>query len=85
VIAPLPIPPEELVIVDITDGVAITTLVHLPAIRSNGWDQGGGTFTSYDFPPAMWPSKCGAVPKGAVYLRAGPFADAVICRECLAA
>ena len=80
-IAPLPLPlePEELVIVEINDGVANTALVHLPATRCN---KGGFRFDSYDFPPSTWPPACGLLPSGWVYVRAGLLENARICREC---
>jgi len=69
---------EQLVIVDITDGIANTSLVHLPATRCN---KGGFRFDSYDFPPATWPAACGNG-SGAVYVRAGVLEDAGICPDC---
>jgi hypothetical protein len=81
VIAPLPIEPEQLVIVDITDGIANTSLVHLPAVRCQ---KGGFRFDAYDFPPATWPSACGTG-SGSVYVRAGLLEHAEICGDCLAA
>jgi hypothetical protein len=77
-LAPLPIPLEQLVIVEITDGIADTSLVHLPAERCN---KGGFRFDSYDFPPSTWPAACGRG-SGSVYVRAGCLADARICPEC---
>jgi hypothetical protein len=77
-IAPLPVEQEELVIVEIVDGVANTRLVHLPATRCN---KGGFRFDSYDFPPTRWPAACG-VGSGSVYVRAGFLEDAVVCADC---
>jgi hypothetical protein len=69
---------EDLVIVEIVDGVANTTLVHLPATRCS---KGGFRFDSYDFPPTRWPAACG-VGSGSVYVRAGEFAESAICPDC---
>jgi len=82
VIAPLPIEEEELVIVEIVeivDGVADTSLVHLPAAVSK---RGAFRFDSYDFPPATWPSSCRKIRSGAVYVRAGMLANATVCPDC---
>ena len=77
-IAPLPLEPEELIVVEIVDDIANTRLVHLPATRCN---KGGFRFDSYDFPPATWPAACGNG-SGSIYVRAGEFAESVICPDC---
>ena len=69
---------ERLIIVDITNGKANTTRVHLPATRSN---KGGFRFDTYQFPPATWPAACGNG-SGHVYVHTGPFEHALVCREC---
>ena len=81
-ISPLPVEQEQLVVVEIIDGVADTTLVHLPAVQCHG---GGLKFHSFDFPPATWPPACQQIRSGAVYVRAGMLADAVVCPDCEAA
>jgi hypothetical protein len=81
--APLPIPPEELVIVEVgEDGYAVTELVHLPAARIVATGAGGPTFDRYDFPPSTWPSACRELKSGFVYVRAGMLTDAPICHAC---
>lgn len=79
-IAPLPLEPEELIVVDIIDGLANTTTVHLPQRKPIG----GIRFDAFDFPPATWPAACGHG-SGSVYVRAGMLEDAVICSACEAA
>lgn len=81
-LAPLPVDPEELVVVEIRDDVACTEVVHLPARRAVASGRGGPMFDRYDFPPASWPSACRAVPDGAIYVRAGLLADALVCAAC---
>lgn len=78
-LAPLPVPQEELVVVDIRDGIADTTIVHLPKRRI---EPGGFTFDSYDFAPATWPPVCGLIRSGWVYVRAGMLEDARVCPDC---
>lgn len=83
-ISPLPadlVEPEQLVVVHITDEVADTREVHLPAATANK-DGRGWRFTDYDFPPAYWPSACRKVRSGSVYARAGMLTDAPVCLAC---
>lgn len=80
--APLPIKREELIVVEIVDGIAQTDVVHLPARRALAAGRGGPTFDRFDFPPDPWPSACREVPAGAVYVRAGVLASAPICPGC---
>lgn len=80
---PLPIQPEQHIVVEIIDDLADTTIVHLPAARSNIAGRGRQTFLEYDFAPAHWISVCGV--RGSVYVRAGMLADAPVCLECEAA
>jgi hypothetical protein len=83
--SPLPIEPEELVVVEIVDGQADLTLVHLPAHKRIDGGRGGPTFDRYDFSPSVWPSACRLIEDGYVYVRAGLLADAPVCAECEAA
>lgn len=80
-IAPLPFEPEELVIVDIVDGIANTQTVHLPQRKPIG----GISFDAFDFPPNTWPPACGAFRSGSVYVHAGMLENAVVCSACEAA
>lgn len=80
----LPLTPLDFpIILDVTDGVADTTLAHLPAetLTSNG--PGGSQIRWADFeaPPVSWQSACGDV-YGWVYNRAGALADIEICVGC---
>jgi hypothetical protein len=82
-LAPLPldaVEPEQLVVVEIVDGMADESLVHLPAYRSNS--ERGSRFVDYDFPPSVWPPACKAFTSGSVYARGGEFAGSLICRAC---
>lgn len=83
--APLPIEPEEYVVVEIVNGRVRAGLVHLPARRAVAAGRGGPLFSRYEFPPATWPSACRQVVAGAVYVRAGVLEDAPICPDCEAA
>jgi hypothetical protein len=80
---PLPIPPfepEEFVVVEITGGgVAVTSLVHLPARRAVAEGRGGSTWGRFEdgFPPSSWPPACRAFEGGAIYVYAGPFVGAL--------
>ena len=65
---------EELVVVEIVDHLADTTVVHLPVYPRR--------FKALDFPPATWTGKCGVA--GYVYVHAGELEDAPVCLECLA-
>ncbi len=71
---------ENLVVVDMTDGNADTTTVHLPATR--GRDRSGKHFTDYDFAPTTWSSMCGQVERGGVYNHAGILEHAPLCFDC---
>lgn len=85
-ISPLPIDlaePERHIIVEIIDGLADTTVVHLPASRSNVAGRGGQSFLEYDFAPSHWISVCGV--RGSVYVHAGMLENAVVCSACEAA
>jgi hypothetical protein len=79
---PLPISLEELVVVNIVDGVADTTLVHLPAHRRCVGGAGGPTFDRFEFSPAVWPSAGRLVDNGFVYVRAGLLEGAPVCAVC---
>jgi len=73
-LADLPRKDEELVVVEIVDHLADTSVVHLPVYPRR--------FKAFDFPPSTWVSKCGV--HGSVYAHAGEFTDAPVCLECLA-
>lgn len=77
------LPVEELIVVEIINGIADTSLVHRPA-RNSGPGRGGSRFDQFDFAPSRWPSACRRLASGSVYARAGEFADAPVCPECLA-
>ena len=66
---------EELVVVEIVDHLADTTVVHLPVYPRR--------FRALDFPPATWTGKCGVA--GYVYVHAGELEDAPVCPLCQAA
>lgn len=76
-IAPLPVQQEELVVVQIVDGQADESIVHLPLYPNR--------FNALDFAPTRWTSACRKVHSGSVYARAGVFADAPVCSVCEAA
>lgn len=81
--SPLPLAPEELIVVQIgEDGYAITDLVHRPAARIVATGPGGQHFNRYEFPPARWPSACRELKSGFVYARAGMLTGAPICPAC---
>ncbi len=78
---------DRLVVVELVDGYADTSLVHLPAAETTygGHDQIVLTFASRRFSPRTWPSACGKVTHGYVYNHGGLLEDAPICRKCQAA
>ncbi len=75
---------ETLVIVNIVDGIADTSIVHQPATqeRYGGEGQSHTTFNQHAFPPRTWPSACGQVEHGFVYSHAGLLEDAPTCFDC---
>ena len=84
-LAPLPLaePEEEFVVVHVHEDDSIdATLLHLPARRRG---HAGRMWGDLDFPPFAWPSACGRVAAGWIYLRAGVFADTPVCPDCQAA
>jgi len=66
---------EELVVVEIVDGLADTKVVHLPVYPRR--------FKALDFPPTSWVSMCGVA--GWVYVHAGELGDVPVCPLCQAA
>ncbi len=76
--------PDRLVVVEIVDGYADTSLVHLPAAEKTfgGHDQIVLTFASRRFSPRTWPSACGQVTHGYVYNHGGLLEDAPVCGAC---
>lgn len=83
--APLPAEREPLVVVEVLDGHADTTIVHLPALRAVESGAGGPLFTRYEWPPAVWPSACRRVRAGSVYVHGGVLAGVPVCADCEAA
>lgn len=63
---------EELVVVEIVDGLADTSVVHQPVYPNR--------FNALDFPPTTWRSKCGV--DGWVYAHAGELVDVPVCAAC---
>ncbi len=75
---------EQLVILNIVDGIADTHHVHIPAVskRFGHLGQIELLFDNRNFPPAHWPSLCGTIPAGWVYAHAGLLEDAPVCPAC---
>ncbi len=80
-----PLPPDSLVVVEIVDGYADTSLVHLPAAEKSfgGHDQIVFRFADLKWAPRSWPSRCGIV--GDVYNHGGILEGAPVCGACQAA
>jgi hypothetical protein len=82
---------EAYVVVEIVDDVAQTDELHLPAMqRSMHLGNGVGYESSETFehriargwPPSSWPSACGSVARGSIYVRGGVLEDRPICAAC---
>ncbi len=75
---------DHLVVVQITDGTADTSLVHQPAPSKQQGFNGNVTIRldTHTFPPRTWPSACGQVQHGYVYNHAGLLQDAPVCVDC---
>lgn len=92
-LAPLTVPVEKYVVVDIVNGVAQTAELHLPAAERvyntyNGVRNQRVRFTDRiqtGFPPSSWPAACGAFLAGWIYVEAGPLAGRPFCPRCVAA
>jgi len=65
---------EQLVVVEIVDGVADQTIVHLPRHPNR--------FDALEWPPVTWPPACLSFRSGGVYAHAGMVADAPVCGLC---
>ncbi len=79
--------PDRLVVVPIVDGVADTSVVHLPAAERGCGGHGQIVIRLQDlkWAPRTWPSRCGTVSAGAVYNHGGLLEDAPVCGACQAA
>lgn len=81
--APLPLAPADfLIILAIQDGMADTTIGHLPALVTGRPGAGGNRlrWDVFDEPPSRWTSVCGV--DGWVYNRGGTLGDIEICAGC---
>lgn len=80
----LPFEPEEFIVIEIRNGVAVADVVHLPAKRALAEGRGGSTWGRFEdgFPPGWWPPACRGFIGGAIYVYAGPFTGAAVCPEC---
>lgn len=90
ILAPLTIPAERYVVVEIVDGVAQAALLHLPLpthwtrYGARPWDEVAFSDRIEDgFPPLSWPAACGAFSNGSIYVQGGPLRDRPVCDDCL--
>lgn len=77
---------DDLIVLQIVDGLADTTVAHIP-MQYRGMVEGKGgchiRFDAYDEPPTRWKGECGV--DGWVYNRGGSLANIEICGACEAA
>ncbi len=72
---------DNLIVLDLNDGKADTSIAHLPAPER--WHGRGGPrvrFDDYEFAPATWSSICGI--NGPIYNHAGILEQTPICVDC---
>ncbi len=73
---------DTLIVLEMNDGMADTSVAHLPA--EERWFGRGGPktrFSDYEWTPTRWASMCGEV-NGTVYNRGGPLEQTPICWPC---
>lgn len=73
---------DDLIVLQIVDGLADTTIAHRPMRQREMVEGRGGRrhWDTYDEPPTRWKSECGV--DGWVYNRGGSLADIQICGAC---
>lgn len=71
---------DELIILQLVDGTADTTVAHLPA-ATRGGQESQIRWADYDAPPVTWQSACRQI-IGPVYNRGGVLEHIDICPDC---